>query len=130
MTLSHSVLAAPLARIEELFMQFLTFAEAGVYDLSHSKVLAPGLAYKKDIDDLRESPSLTIIELLQSAEPTSATTIRILRRWDSLRQLLSKTDRGNSGTVTNKGEPIINPRSHISLDYSWGRSQTLTFRMP
>jgi len=24
-----------------------------------------GLAYKKDIDDLRESPSLTIIELLQ-----------------------------------------------------------------
>jgi UDP-N-acetyl-D-glucosamine dehydrogenase len=26
-----------------------------------------GLAYKKDIDDLRESPSLTIIELLQDA---------------------------------------------------------------
>jgi len=30
-----------------------------------SKVLVLGLAYKKDIDDLRESPSLTIIELLQ-----------------------------------------------------------------
>ena len=29
-----------------------------------SKVLVLGLAYKKDIDDLRESPSLTIIELL------------------------------------------------------------------
>ena len=26
-----------------------------------------GLAYKRDIDDLRESPSLTIIELLQQA---------------------------------------------------------------
>ena len=28
-------------------------------------MLILGVAYKKDIDDLRESPSLTIIELLQ-----------------------------------------------------------------
>jgi UDP-N-acetyl-D-glucosamine dehydrogenase len=33
--------------------------------LKGSKVLVLGVAYKKDIDDLRESPSLTIIELLQ-----------------------------------------------------------------
>jgi UDP-N-acetyl-D-glucosamine dehydrogenase len=33
--------------------------------LNGSKVLILGLAYKKDIDDLRESPSLTIIELLR-----------------------------------------------------------------
>ncbi len=33
--------------------------------LNGSKVLVLGMAYKKDIDDLRESPSLTIIELLQ-----------------------------------------------------------------
>jgi UDP-N-acetyl-D-glucosamine dehydrogenase len=31
-----------------------------------SKVLVLGLAYKRDIDDLRESPSLTIIELLRA----------------------------------------------------------------
>lgn len=31
-----------------------------------SKILVLGLAYKKDIDDLRESPSLTIIELLRA----------------------------------------------------------------
>src|SRR5579871_1162961 len=30
-----------------------------------ARVLVVGVAYKKDIDDLRESPSLTIIELLQ-----------------------------------------------------------------
>jgi UDP-N-acetyl-D-glucosamine dehydrogenase len=30
-----------------------------------SQILVLGLAYKRDIDDLRESPSLTIIELLQ-----------------------------------------------------------------
>ena len=33
--------------------------------LNGSRVLVLGLAYKRDIDDLRESPSLTIIELLQ-----------------------------------------------------------------
>jgi UDP-N-acetyl-D-glucosamine dehydrogenase len=42
---------------------------AGLNDHSKSikgsKVLVLGLAYKRDIDDLRESPSLTIIELLR-----------------------------------------------------------------
>src|SRR6266403_1378356 len=33
--------------------------------VNSSKVLVLGVAYKKDIDDLRESPALTIIELLQ-----------------------------------------------------------------
>jgi UDP-N-acetyl-D-glucosamine dehydrogenase len=30
-----------------------------------SRILMLGMAYKKDIDDLRESPSLTVIELLR-----------------------------------------------------------------
>jgi UDP-N-acetyl-D-glucosamine dehydrogenase len=30
-----------------------------------SRIMMLGLAYKKDIDDLRESPSLTVIELLR-----------------------------------------------------------------
>jgi len=33
--------------------------------LNGARVLMLGVAYKKDIDDLRESPALTIIELLQ-----------------------------------------------------------------
>jgi UDP-N-acetyl-D-glucosamine dehydrogenase len=33
--------------------------------LNGSRILILGVAYKKDIDDLRESPALTIIELLQ-----------------------------------------------------------------
>ena len=33
--------------------------------LKGAKILVLGIAYKKDIDDLRESPSLTIIELLR-----------------------------------------------------------------
>jgi UDP-N-acetyl-D-glucosamine dehydrogenase len=35
-----------------------------------SKILILGLAYKRDIDDLRESPSLTIIELLRKKGAT------------------------------------------------------------
>src|ERR1043165_7791612 len=35
--------------------------------VNSAKVLVLGVAYKKDIDDLRESPALTIIELLQKA---------------------------------------------------------------
>jgi len=34
--------------------------------INGSRILVLGVAYKKDIDDLRESPSLTIIELLQN----------------------------------------------------------------
>jgi len=33
--------------------------------INGSRILVLGVAYKKDIDDLRESPSLTVIELLQ-----------------------------------------------------------------
>ncbi|HWB32276.1 MAG TPA: nucleotide sugar dehydrogenase [Acidobacteriaceae bacterium] len=33
--------------------------------MNGSKILMLGMAYKKDIDDLRESPSLTVIELLR-----------------------------------------------------------------
>jgi UDP-N-acetyl-D-glucosamine dehydrogenase len=33
--------------------------------MNGSKILVLGLAYKRDVDDLRESPSLTIIELLR-----------------------------------------------------------------
>jgi UDP-N-acetyl-D-glucosamine dehydrogenase len=35
--------------------------------LNGSRILILGVAYKKDIDDLREAPALTIIELLQHA---------------------------------------------------------------
>ena len=37
-----------------------------VQSLKGSKILVLGLAYKKDVDDVRESPSLELIELLQA----------------------------------------------------------------
>jgi UDP-N-acetyl-D-glucosamine dehydrogenase len=46
-----------------------------------SKMLVLGLAYKRDIDDLRESPSLTIIELLREKGATSPTTTPTSPPW-------------------------------------------------
>jgi UDP-N-acetyl-D-glucosamine dehydrogenase len=37
-----------------------------------SNILVLGLAYKRDVDDLRESPSLTILELLRHRGATVA----------------------------------------------------------
>ena len=42
--------------------------------LNGARVLLLGLAYKKDVDDLRESPALTIIELLQQEGATVVLT--------------------------------------------------------
>lgn len=40
--------------------------------INGSRILVLGVAYKRDIDDLRESPSLTIIELLREKGATVA----------------------------------------------------------
>ena len=40
--------------------------------LNGARVLVLGMAYKRDVDDLRESPALTIIELLQKEHATVA----------------------------------------------------------
>jgi UDP-N-acetyl-D-glucosamine dehydrogenase len=36
--------------------------------LSHARILIIGVAYKKDVDDIRESPALVIIELLRARQ--------------------------------------------------------------
>ena len=46
--------------------------EGNGVNLRDARVLVLGVAYKRDVDDLRESPSLTIIELLQKAGATVA----------------------------------------------------------
>jgi len=56
--------------------------------LNGAKILLLGLAYKKDIDDLRESPSLKLIELLQDEgavvdyNDEYVTTIPKLRKYE------------------------------------------------
>ena len=47
--------------------------------LKGSKICVLGVAYKKDVDDPRESPSFELMELLRRAGRCSATTIRTCR---------------------------------------------------
>jgi UDP-N-acetyl-D-glucosamine dehydrogenase len=55
--------AMPYAVIQSV----ITALNARRKALNGSKVLVLGLAYKKDVDDLRESPSLVILDLLKQA---------------------------------------------------------------
>lgn len=68
--------------------------------LNGSKVLVLGLAYKPDIDDVRESPSLELIELLKA-----------------------------KGAKVDYNDPYI-PQTHKQRDYNLGmKSKTLTDKM-
>ena len=48
--------------------------------LNGARVLVVGLAYKKNVDDMRESPALRIMELLEAAAPSPTTTTPSSRR--------------------------------------------------
>jgi UDP-N-acetyl-D-glucosamine dehydrogenase len=62
--------------------QIAAGAQRARKSIKGSKILVLGLAYKRDIDDLRESPSLTIIELLREQRaPSSPTTIPTSPPW-------------------------------------------------
>jgi UDP-N-acetyl-D-glucosamine dehydrogenase len=86
--------------------------------LNGSKVLVLGVAYKRDIDDLRESPSLTIIELLQkegalvSYHDPYFPTIGRGRKYDLQMKCASLEDLGTYDCVL-----IVTDHS----DYDYGR---------
>ena len=48
--------------------------------LNGSKILELGVSYKRDIDDLRESPAIMIIEALQKSGLQLPTTIHVFQR--------------------------------------------------
>ena len=88
--------------------------------LKGSKILVLGLAYKKDVDDLRESPSIIIIEMLRDHgakvdynDPHIARTHK--QREHDLRM--------RSKPLTEKSLPkydaVVICTDHSSYDYDW-----------
>jgi UDP-N-acetyl-D-glucosamine dehydrogenase len=84
-----------------------------------SKILILGLAYKKDIDDLRESPSLKLIELLQDHgakvdyNDDYVTTIPKLRKYNFDKKSVKITPQN-----IKKYDLILLSTEHSYYDYS------------
>ena len=86
--------------------------------LKGAKVLVLGVAYKKDIDDLRESPALTIIELLQkdgaevSYNDPYFSFIGKGRRYDLQMKCVPVED-------LDKYDCVLIVTDHSDYDYTW-----------
>jgi len=88
--------------------------------LKGSKVLVLGLAYKKDIDDLRESPSIELIELLKAKGA----------KVDYNDPYISKTHKQREHDLRMKSRPldakmlasydvVLISTDHSDYDYDW-----------
>ena len=88
--------------------------------LKGSRVLVLGLAYKPDVDDLRESPSIVIIELLRQAgvkvdynDPYIPSTHR--QREHDLRMKSKKL----SAPMLSTYDCVLISTNHTCYDYKW-----------
>src|SRR5215208_3241833 len=80
-----------------------------------SRVLVLGVAYKKDIDDMRESPALDVIRLLQGKGATVAfydPFIRSFREEGHLRQSVALTD-----DELRWADAVVIVTDHSNIDY-------------
>ncbi len=88
--------------------------------LKGSKVLVLGLAYKKDIDDLRESPSIELIELLREKGAKVDYNDPYIPRTHKQRQHdLKMTSRKLSAQMLSSYDVVLISTDHSDYDYSW-----------
>ncbi len=88
--------------------------------LKGSKVLVLGLAYKKDIDDLRESPSIELIELLRQKGAKVDYNDPYIPRTHKQRQHDLKMVSKRLSTKTLAGyDVVLISTDHSDYDYNW-----------
>ena len=86
--------------------------------LNGSRVLVLGVAYKQDIDDYRESPALSVMEILESRgaevvyfDPWVAKCRHGKQSWESLGELSAKE--------IEKADLVMITAAHSNVDYGF-----------
>ena len=88
--------------------------------LKGSKVLVLGLAYKKDIDDLRESPSIELIELLREKGAKVDYNDPYIPRTPKQRQHdLKMVSKKLSAKMLAGYDVVLISTDHSDYDYNW-----------
>jgi UDP-N-acetyl-D-glucosamine dehydrogenase len=88
--------------------------------LKGSKVLVLGLAYKKDIDDLRESPSIELIELLaEKGAKVDYNDPYIPRTHKQRQHNLKMTSKKLSAQMLSSYDVVLISTDHSDYDYQW-----------
>lgn len=88
--------------------------------LKGSKVLVLGLAYKKDIDDLRESPSIELIELLlEKGAKVDYNDPYIPRTHKQRQHDLRMQSRKLSAKMLAGYDVVLISTDHSDYDYEW-----------
>jgi UDP-N-acetyl-D-glucosamine dehydrogenase len=88
--------------------------------LKGSKVLVLGLAYKKDIDDLRESPSIELIELLREKGAKVDYNDPYIPRTHKQRQHdLRMVSKKLSAKMLAGYDAVLISTDHSNYDYRW-----------
>lgn len=95
--------------------------------LNGSKILVVGLAYKKNIDDIRESPSLVLIELLEKRGATVEYYDPYVRKIPQTREHANLANRQSItfGPEIASYDAILIATDHDDVDYTsivnWGK---------
>ena len=87
--------------------------------LKGSKVLVLGIAYKKDVDDLRESPSLDLIRLLREKGAKVDYNDPYLPIAVSHKRGFKMKSTPLSATTLRKYDCILIATDHTCYDYAW-----------